>query len=504
MRTALPSKSPTAQLAARLLRSSVCTALLRGKQVPAEFLAAELASAAESSFVPKNALLGTCGCGQCEPTAPKETPRQFAERRERATDMSLENWVDFLSLERTPNARTIEKILAIGVGPHFLRHISKPHEIEPSDLRRCDYVSTLIGALYALELTNKSAPKTLAKEKRDLADALLRKIATRWIPSAKGSPTRTVAVPALSIPGMPQRYDRGWTEKSRREQHARLISFRAATEAHRFRVEHDHVSRFDMFKPADPEWLLYYLLSVAWAPGFQRAFHIVGTRWALDLASVTIAVYARRVADACIGDLAGRARRHGPARLLRGIAGIWSMLAARNSLDIDVVGVAIVFADLMFIQPDTIGAQNVAKVQWHLLEARKLLPGLMQHIGMDAELVRQAWSAGHDALPIPAEYRSRAPTTAQRLFARVGITVSRSTEPLPLAVEECDRRDQEVRAQLDLLVNELASVLRRLLESSGTHSAEAPDVVAEAERLTTRIAALHAANRATASSDEGR
>jgi hypothetical protein len=501
VRTALPAKSPTAQLAARLLRSSVCTALLRGRQVSPEFLAAELASAAESSFVPKNALLGTCGCGQCEPKVPKETPRQFGERRERATDMSLENWEDFLDLNRTPNARTIEKILAIGAGPHFLRHIAKPHEVEPSELKRCDYLSCLVTALYAHELKTRLGTKAVAKERRELADGVLRKIATRWLPAAKGSPTRTVALPALVVPGMSQRYAAGWTDRSKREQAARAIAFGAATETHRFRVEQDHVARFDMFKPGDPEWLLYYLLSLAWAPGFQRAFHIVATRWTLDLVSATLAVYVRRTADAHLGELPERARRHGPTRLLRGIAGIWSMLMAPRSLDIDAVGVAAVFADLMFIQPDAVGASYVAQVQWHVMEARNLLPALTEHLGLDADLIRQAWDSGTTAFPIPTQLRSRAPTTTERLFARVGISVTRSPETSRYIVADANEMNGKAGEQLELLVNELAAVLRTMIDVSEADRPTLEDAALQIKNLAARFAERHAAYRAAAALD---
>jgi hypothetical protein len=496
VRTALPAKSPTAQLAARLLRSSVCTALLRGKQVPTESLAAELASAAESSFVPKNAILGTCGCGQCEPNAPKETPGQLAERRERATDMSLENWVDFLNPDRTPNARTIEKILAIGVGPHFLRHIAKPHDIEPSLLKRCDYLSCLVVALYSHELTTRLGTKAIAKERRELADGVLRRIATRWFPGAKGYPIRTVALPGLAVPGMSQRYDEGWADRPKREQGGRAIAFRAATEPHRFRVEPDHVRLFDAFKPGDSEWLLYYLLSLAWAPGFHRAFRIVGTRWALDLVSTTLAVHVRCTADAHLGDLPERARRRGPARLVRGIAGVWSMLTAPRSLDIDTVGVASVYADPLFIRPDEVGASRVAQVQWHLQEARKLLPALSEHLGIDADLVRQAWDSGNKALPIPATLRARAPTTIERLFARVGISVTPSPETSRYVVADAGGVNGRADEQLDLLVNELAVVLRTMIDANEKDRLTLEDAALQIQSLAARFAERHAAYRA--------
>jgi hypothetical protein len=300
---------------------------------------------------------------------------------------------------------------------------------------------------------------------------------------------------------MSQRYAAGWADRSKREQAARAIAFGAATEPHRFRVEKDHVSRFDMFKPGDPEWLLYYLLSLAWAPGFQRAFHIVATRWTLDLVSATLAVYVRRTADAHLGDLPERARRHGPTRLLRGIAGIWSMLMAPRSLDIDAVGVAAVFADLMFIQPDAVGASYVAQVQWHVMEARNLMPALTEHLGIDADLVRQAWDSGIKALPIPATLHSRAPTTTERLFARVGISVTPSPEPSRYIVADANAMNGKAGEQLELLVNELAVALRTMIDASETDRPTLEDAALQIKSLAVRFSERHAAYQAAAARD---
>jgi hypothetical protein len=185
----------------------------------------------------------------------------------------------------------VEAMSAFGVGPTFLPRVARLESVSAADLRRDEYVATLLMAGLALEWMRPEPKASIQSVKRDRALQVLDKVLLRWKPARDCR----ISLPAFEFAGLTEHLAQVFAQSnlSREAIAARVKDSKTNLAAYAFRPSPRVATRFPS---TDPYRAVDYLLRLALdeKPLSDPAL----LRWSFDLVSAVLATEALFLCDA--------------------------------------------------------------------------------------------------------------------------------------------------------------------------------------------------------------
>jgi len=279
----------------------------------------------------------------------------------------------------------IEAMAEYDMAPSFLGRLARIENVDGSDLKRDEYVPTLLMAALSLEWMRPEPKASIQAVKRERSLQILRAVLTRWKPARDCR----ISLPAFEFAGLLEYLDETYTQqgKSREAIAAAVKDNRTNLATHVFRPSPLVATRFPV---TDPYRTVDYLLRLALdeKPLTDPAL----LRWGFDLVSAVLATEALFLCDAEHPDFGTFHRKRAEAVL--GLAQLlFSEIAPsdipRQIRAMDLLGLV----DSNLSQARRIAFATTFVVAWSQFR------NSMKSWGIDFGWYRQLWDQSHGRLP---------------------------------------------------------------------------------------------------------
>lgn len=411
-----PKRSPSLRIGQRLACSLSALALLEENFVPGEmpYELLDKYRALRGKSTDIRPSFGRCECGKCHRGRQVKTaasgefplPKTIAEA-----------WAG----ERRLQEKTINGLLSVGVGPWALRRLTFI-DSQSGELFPCEYLTTLVASVHALELHDVRQRARAHIEKPMIVSAINRCVLTRWGPSV----SRVIAPPALLIPGL-QKYEAKRIESLPRPKGDRerlKAAMRVQLGGLQFKVKPLWLGRCERAKASINE-CLRYMLMLSMDDAIQLRHSGALLRWALDVVSVAAAAQAHMHCQPSSIEFTKAARRR--AKAIESLARVfWDS----DPFDKPTL-IATIFDDLEIV-PSKEGAQSVIHGIQTLSSAAALFRHHMELLSINPKWFWEAWSIGSAAFPASEWPRLGATTSQPGIYGvREAVTRLMVREPEP-------------------------------------------------------------------------
>lgn len=413
-----PRHSPSLRIGQQLACSMFSLALLEEEFVPGEmnYELLEKHRALRGKLIDIRSSLDRCECGKCF----RGRQVKAAASREFPLPKTIaEAW----SGKRRLQEKTINGLLSVGVGPWALRRL--PFVDSPSEeLFPCEYLTTLVASVHALELHDVRRRARAHIEKPKIVSAINKCVLTRWGPSV----SRVIAPPALLVPGL-QKYEAKRIDSLPRPKGDRerlKAAMRAQLGGLQFKAKPLWLGRSERAKASIDE-CLRYMLMLSMDDAIQLRHSGALLRWGVDVVTVAAAAQAHMQCRLSSMEFTKAARRR--AKAIESLARVFWDAGTFDKPTL----IATIFDDLDIV-PSKEGAHSIIRSIQTLASAAALFHHQMKLLSIDPNWFWEAWTIGNAAYPASEWPRLGAATTQPGIYGvREAVTrlMVRESEPPP-------------------------------------------------------------------------